>query len=37
MDNFVDVRDYELLKKDKYTFSVLSRIIGGFGCAGGLL
>ncbi|WP_034447966.1 GNAT family N-acetyltransferase [Butyrivibrio sp. AE2032] len=29
MDNFVDERDYELLSRDKYTFSVLSRIIGG--------
>ncbi|MBO4637501.1 MAG: GNAT family N-acetyltransferase [Clostridiales bacterium] len=29
MDNFVDERDYGLLGKDKYTFSVLSRIIGG--------
>ena len=29
MDSFVDERDYELLSQDKYTFSVLSRIIGG--------
>ena len=29
MDNFVDERDYALLAQDKYTFSVLSRIIGG--------
>lgn len=29
MDNFVDSRDYGLLQGDKYTFSVLSRIIGG--------
>ena len=28
MDNFVDERDYGLLAQDKYTFSVLSRIIG---------
>ena len=29
MDNFVDERDFELLAQDKYTFSVLSRIIRG--------
>lgn len=29
MDQFVDERDYKLLSKDKYTFSVLMRIIGG--------
>ena len=29
MDNFVDERDSELLAQDKYTFSVLSRIIRG--------
>lgn len=29
MDHFVDERDYKLLTGDKYTFSVLSRIIGG--------
>lgn len=29
MDNFVDERDFELLALDKYTFSVLSRIIRG--------
>ena len=29
MDNFVDERDYKLLEKDKYTFFVLSRILGG--------
>ncbi len=29
MDNFVDERDYKLLENDKYTFFVLSRIIGG--------
>ena len=28
MDAFVDERDYKLLSGDKYTFSVLSRIIG---------
>ncbi len=28
MDPFVDERDYKLLSGDKYTFSVLSRIIG---------
>lgn len=28
MDSFVDERDYKLLEKDKYTFSVMSRIIG---------
>ena len=28
MDNFVDERDYELLNKDKHTFSVMARIIG---------
>ena len=31
MDNFADERDYKILEKDKYTFSVLGRIIGG-GC-----
>ena len=29
MDRFVDERDYKILEKDKYTFFVLSRIIGG--------
>ena len=29
MDNFVDERDFGLLAQDKYTFSVLSRIIRG--------
>lgn len=29
MDSFVDERDYRLLENDKYTFSILSRIIGG--------
>ena len=29
MDAFVDERDYKLLSGDKYTFSVLSRIMGG--------
>ena len=29
MDNFVDERDFALLDQDKYTFSVLSRIIKG--------
>lgn len=29
MDSFVDERDYKLLEGDKYTFSVLSRIISG--------
>ncbi len=29
MDNFVDERDYKLLENDKYTFFVLSRIMGG--------
>ena len=29
MDNFVDERDYKLLENDKYTFSVLGRIMGG--------
>ena len=29
MDNFVDERDYKLLQNDKYTFFVLSRIMGG--------
>ena len=29
MDNSVDERDFELLAQDKYTFSVLSRIIRG--------
>ncbi len=28
MDNYVDERDYELLNKDKHTFSVMARIIG---------
>lgn len=28
-DNFPDERDYKLLEKDKYTFFVLTRIIGG--------
>ena len=28
MDAFIDERDYKLLSGDKYTFSVLSRIIG---------
>ena len=28
MDTYVDERDYELLSRDKYTFSVLSRIMG---------
>ena len=28
MDNFVDERDYELLNKDRHTFSVMIRIIG---------
>ena len=27
MDTFVDERDYKLLSRDKYTFSVMSRII----------
>ena len=31
MDNFADARDYALLEKDKYTFFVLRRIMGG-GC-----
>ena len=29
MDNYVDERDYKLLESDKYTFFVLSRIMGG--------
>ena len=29
MDNYVDERDHKLLEADKYTFSVLSRIMGG--------
>ena len=29
MDHFVDERDYKLLEKDRYTFSVLARIMGG--------
>lgn len=29
MDTFVDERDYRLLQKDRYTFSVLSRIVSG--------
>ena len=29
MDNFVDERDYRLLENDKYTFSMLGRIMGG--------
>ena len=29
MDNFVDERDYKILENDKYTFFVLSRIMGG--------
>ena len=29
LDRFVDERDYRLLSGDKYTFSVLSRLIGG--------
>lgn len=29
MDTFADERDYKLLSGDKYTFSVLSRIISG--------
>ena len=29
MDSFVDERDYKILEKDKYTFFMLSRIIGG--------
>ena len=29
MDTYVDERDYELLEKDKYTFFVLKRIMGG--------
>ena len=29
MDNFVDERDFALIAQDKYTFSVLSRIIRG--------
>lgn len=31
MDNVVDERDYKLLEQDKYTFSVLTRILG-FDC-----
>ena len=27
MDTYVDERDYNLLSRDKYTFSVMSRII----------
>ena len=29
MDSFIDERDYKILEKDKYTFFVLSRIMGG--------
>ena len=29
MDSYVDERDYVLLEKDKYTFFVLKRIMGG--------
>ncbi len=29
MDSFVDERDYEILKNDEYTFSVLRRVMGG--------
>ncbi|MBP5655148.1 MAG: GNAT family N-acetyltransferase [Clostridiales bacterium] len=29
MDNYVDERDYKLLENDRYTFSVLARIIRG--------
>ena len=29
MDHFADERDYKLLEKDKYTFSVLGRILSG--------
>ena len=29
MDSFVDERDYKILENDKYTFFVLSRIMGG--------
>lgn len=29
MDSFVDERDYKLLENDRYTFFVLSRIMGG--------
>ena len=29
MDNFVDERDYKLLEKDKYTFFILSLVMGG--------
>ena len=29
MDNFADKRDFALIAQDKYTFSVLSRIIKG--------
>lgn len=29
MDRFVDERDHKLISGDKYTFSVLSRIVGG--------
>ena len=29
MDHFVDERDYKLLEKDRYTFSVLARVMGG--------
>ena len=28
MDDFFDARDYELLKSDRYTFSVMARIMG---------
>ena len=31
MDHFADERDYKLLEQDKYTFSMLGRIMGG-GC-----
>ncbi len=29
MDNFVNEKDYKLLEKDKYTFFVLKRVMGG--------
>ncbi len=29
MDKFIDERDYAMLQKDKYTFAVLERIMGG--------
>lgn len=29
MDNYVDERDYAVLEQDKYTFAVLSRVMGG--------